>query len=448
MNGHNGLSGSIESRGHENRLYSWNLLCLCVVEAGWGLGGAFLSGGAVLPLLAASLGASLGTVGLLPGLAAIASALPQLLAAHRTSGLTRRLPPVARGHVWPTLAFLPVAAVAWHGGSGNLQVVLLYLALACWYVGLGYVVPVWLAFVGSLAGPARRGHALGVTSMVGLVGGVAGSWLCGRLLEAWPAPGGYAACALAAFTWMNLANVGWLGIEEPALTGAAEEEPAGERPSLRAYLAGLASSVRGNSEFLRLLVAQQLVSLHSALGSFYLLYAQRQFGASPARVMVLASTSMAAQAVGSVVYASVADRIGVMPAVIGSQALLLAAMAAALAATAVDHLTAVAVLLGLFYGTYFNARTTAVMELARGSDSAAYQAVSNLFTTPASVAVPALAGWAAERYGYHAVLCAALAGTAGGTALLILGYAPGLLARLRSTMSTVERQVRLAATLW
>lgn len=451
MNGYKNVNGSNESRTSGNGRYARNLFYLSLIEAGWGLGGAFVSPGAVLPLLLSAMGASLSTIGLLPGLGSLATTLPQLVAAHRTAGLASQTPFVVRWHVLPTFAFLAVAAVAWRGGSGSLAVGLLYGALTLWYLGLGYVTPVWLAFAGRLAGPERRGHFFGVLSMAGLLGGVAGAWLCALLLGLLPAPVSYAAGALVAFAAMNLANLGWFGVEEPAREPEELAATASRREPLPAYLRRLYASVAGNSRFVRFLAAQQLVSLHSVLGAFYLVNAQRQFGASPERVMALSGVAMAAQAVGSVLYAAVADRLGALNTLAASQLLLLAAMGQALSARSAEELTPVAILLGLFYGSYFNAKTTAVMELARGGDSAAYQAVNNLVMTPAAVLIPAAAGWATESYGYPAVLSTALAATVAGTVLLVAGRAPALLGGLRlafGRLALVSRQLRLSATLW
>lgn len=461
MNGNDVETRCDEATPGEAAAYRRNLLFLALVEAGWGLGTAFVSPGAVLPMLAASMGASMAVVGLLPGLSSIAMSLPQLVAAHRTAGMRRQLGFVARWHVWPTFGFLAVAGVVAAGGHGPGAVALLYGALALWYLGIGYVIPVWVAFVGKLSGPSRRAHVFGVLSTMGLLLGSCGAWLAGRLLVALPAPWNYAAGAVVAFAALNLANLAWLGVDEEAAPAAEEPSEEETRPEgLVAYVRHQLRTVAGDVAFVQFLLAQQFLLCHQVLGSFYLLWAKGRFGASAGDVMDWSGLTMVSQAVASVLYSWAGDRVGARTTLLGSQLLLAAAMGWTLMARQASDLTVVSVLLGLFYGTYFNAKTAMVLEMAEGRDTAAYLAVSNLFTTPAAVLLPAAAGWAMDRWGFPPVLIVALGGTALGslffvgslcTADLPRSLFAGLVGRLRTALAYAGggvRRARVALGLW
>ncbi len=418
----NELENSRRELPEANGGYERNLFWLCAIEAGWGLGGAFVSGGSVMPLMASALGASATVVGLLPALGALSASVPQIFAAHRASGLGSRLSFVARGHVWPTLAFLPMAAVMFYGREGPLSIAILYLSSLACGIGLGSVAPVWVAMVGDIAGKGRQSHIFGLMSTVGLVSASVGAWLAAKLFAAVPAPGCYAVAALIAFLVWNLFNLGWCRIEEvlPEKAPDESERSAEEcRPPLREYLGSLARSVRSNRPFVLFLISKQLLTLHPVLGAFFVLYGKQAFGASASEAMTWMSVLLVAEAVSALLYSRVGDKLGATNALILSQLLLIAAMGTTLMASRSSHLAYVAVLIGFFYGTFFNARVASVNELAGEGDVAAYQAVSAMVTTPMAILVPALAGWAIDQVGYPAVLSASLAVTAAGTLLLV-----------------------------
>ena len=323
------------------------------------------------------------------------------------------------------------------------------------------MIPVWVAFVGKLSGPSRRAHVFGVLSTMGLLLGSCGAWLAGRLLVALPAPWNYAAGAVVAFAALNLANLAWLGVDEEAAPAAEEPSEEETRPEgLVAYVRHQLRTVAGDVAFVQFLLAQQFLLCHQVLGSFYLLWAKGRFGASAGDVMDWSGLTMVSQAVASVLYSWAGDRVGARTTLLGSQLLLAAAMGWTLMARQASDLTVVSVLLGLFYGTYFNAKTAMVLEMAEGRDTAAYLAVSNLFTTPAAVLLPAAAGWAMDRWGFPPVLIVALGGTALGslffvgslcTADLPRSLFAGLVGRLRTALAYAGggvRRARVALGLW
>lgn len=212
-----------------------NVWAVAGPELLWGFGSALTIEGPMPAAFAQSLGAGKGFLGLWFLVGSTALALAMLLTGWYVPSLAKKRGLVAWGHFVVGALYLPVGLLARHAGppgSDAAQVGAL-VGFGLFMLGLGFLLPAWVALIGELFPEGRRGRVLAFVFVVNRAGGILGGLAAERLLRLAWAPGdvwtllwGLAAAASA------LGALPLLGVVEPDVA----RHP---RAPLRSHVSGM-----------------------------------------------------------------------------------------------------------------------------------------------------------------------------------------------------------------
>jgi MFS family permease len=370
------------------------------------VGLSFASQSTILPAFAVHLGAPNVVIGAIPAVMTVGWFLPSLFAAAHTESLARKLPFVLRYTVWERVPFLVLALAAFalaERAPALTLAVLLASLLAIAGVG-GVLMPAWMDIVGRTVPTFVRGRFFAIVTALSSAAAFGGSFVTAWVLGAVRAPASYGICFLLAALLVALSYVALLAVREPP--GARPATPR----SLRGYLRGIPSLLRGNRNFSWYLAARAFGLLGGMGSGFFTVYAIGRFGAAPEQVGYFTALLYAGQIAGPLVLGWVADRVGHRLVVLLGVAAMLGANVVALAAGDIVAFSAVFVLAGLSQAAIGVSNMNILLEFAPTVDERpTYVGLGNTALGPMAFAAPLAAGVVADTLGFAAVFTAAVA---------------------------------------
>lgn len=387
---------------------------------------SFASQSTILPAFAAHLGATNLAIGAIPAVMTLGWFLPQLLAAHHTRRLARRLPFVLRWTAGERVPFLVLAAVAFavaERAPGLALAALLAMLLVIATTG-GWLMPAWMDIVSRCIPSGLRGRFFGITNMLAGMAGFLGSLLTAWILARIPGPASYGVCFLLAAAFMGLSWAALALVREPPVASRAAAMPLAGFVRMSV---GLLGRDRNLAWFL---VGRALSAVGGMAVGFYTVYALRVLGAAEWQVGAYTMAMLAGQVVGNAGLGWLADRAGHRVTLAAGALATAAASAAALVTWSPEAFVVVFALAGLHHAAASVSGQNALLDFAaQPEERPTYLGVGNTALAPVFTAVPVVAGLLADRAGFAPVFGLALAGgLAGGAVLALRVRDPGRLA--------------------
>lgn len=381
----------------------------------FGIGASLCSQTTVIPSFLATLTTSAPLIGLASTVATGGWLLPQLFAANRLAGLTRRKSAVTiPATINRSLALLTAPAMFLLAPvSPPAALAVFFILYTGFWVVDGVASVAWLDYLGRCLSPSSRARLISLGTIAPGIAGIGAGVVVGLVLSsprlAWPS--NYSLLFLGAGVLYSLSLGSFFCVKDPPATAVRQ------KMTWPAYFRRLAAVVRSDPGFRRaVLVALALGGL-SIAAPFYIVHGLESLGFPPASVGFFTSV----QLVGSVFAALV---MGLMGERRGTRSVMRffgwAALAAPLIAIAAPLLArALPWALMYVYGISFviiGTQGTAnmagflnwVLEYAPASDRPLYIGFANTLSG-ISLVMPLLGGWILAASGSYTLLFAAAA---------------------------------------
>lgn len=377
----------------------------------------FASATAIIPVLLERLGASRVIIGLAASFAYVGTAA-QVLGVPAMEAIPRRKRLLVHLGLFMRLPYavmaLAVLLLATRAASACIVAVLL-LTLIISLAG-GLTSPAWLDLVRSTIPRAR------LSSLFGLRHALGGALIAGTgatatlVLTTLTFPASFAvllglACAVTMISWVLFANV----LDSPP------HRTRRALPGFRAHMLQLVADVRGDTVFLRLLLARCLYLVGRAGETFYTVCALERFGSRDAAAGTFMLTMALARCGSALLFSRLTDRLGRRATAVLSS--LLGAAAGVLAITAPNEHTflGVFVLAGVCFSTGQIAGTSLIMQLAPREGSVGFFSMLLMGQIPVMIAAQIGGGVVVDHVGFPVLFSTtAVAGLLGAVAYATL----------------------------
>lgn len=393
----------------------WNFTVNLVDIAFITLGISLVSRDTVLPVLVSTLTDSNLAVGLIAALYGLGIYLPQLFTANFTERLQYKKPFVMLvGSIGERLPYLLMGVAVWFFAAPAPTVALI-LVLGCLTLtgfAAGAATPAWYDLIAKVIPVQRRGVWSGLGHGIGAVLAIFGAFLVGRILDSYPYPNNFAFLFLLAFGATCISFVGLALNREPPSAMVKE------RVSMHSYFRQLPGVLRANVNYRRFFISRTVVLLGAMANSFFIIYGGQRFGLDGATIGLLTATLVATQAVMSLVWGVVGDRMGHKVVLTGAAFLVTLAALNTLLAPNQTWLVLSFAFLGASSSGDAVSGLNIILEFAAPEDRPTYIGLTNTLLAPAIVLAPILGGWLATVAGFPALLCIAAAVAAVGGLLL------------------------------
>lgn len=394
---------------------TWNFTVNLVDIAFITLGISLVSRDTVLPVLVSTLTDSNLAIGLIAALYGLGIYLPQLFTANFTERLRYKKPFVMLvGSVGERLPYLLMGVAVWLFAVPAPQVALI-LVLGCLAMSgfsAGAATPAWYDMIAKVIPVSRRGLWSGLGHGLGAMMAIFGAFLVGRILDGYAYPNNYTLLFVLAFGATCISFVGLALNREPP------SEAVKARVSTRTYFRQLPALLSANANYRRFFISRTTVILGAMATSFFIIYGSQRFGLDGAAIGLMTATLVASQAIMSLVWGVVGDRVG-HKAVLASAAfaLALAALNTLLAPTQ-GWLVLSFVLLGMYSSGDAVSGLNIILEFARPEDRPTYIGLTNTLLAPTIILAPILGGWLATVAGFPTLLVTAAVVASAGAFLL------------------------------
>ena len=290
--------------------YNWNARAFALDIAMFTVGVNFASSTTVIPSLIAKLSDSAMVVGLAGALSSGAWLLPQLLIASAITRLPRKSPIVVRT-AWlsrPIFLLITLAVGLWGQRFPTAALIAILAGITIFFFFDAIVSVPWFDLLGKTIPARRRGRVLGISEILGGLGGI-GAGLAVRFVlsddSPWGFPTNYALLFGAATASFLLSAVGLTLIREP------QSPPQGESvPSMREALALLPRILAHDCPFTRLVIVRILAGFATLAGAFYILYATEALHLSLEATGVFLSAQVVGSLTTGLLMSTLQDRLG------------------------------------------------------------------------------------------------------------------------------------------
>lgn len=400
----------------DDRNLGWNFTVNLIDIAFITLGISLVSRDTVLPVLVSTLSDSNVAVGLIAALYGLGIYLPQLFTANFTERLPYKKPFVMLvGSVGERLPYLLMGAAVWvfAAPAPNVALILVLGCLALTGFAAGAATPAWYDLIAKVIPVRRRGVWSGLGHGIGALMAIFGAFLVGRILDDYPYPNNFALLFLLAFIATCISFVGLALNREPPSPIVKEQV------STQRYFRQLPDVLRANVNYRRFFISRTVVLLGAMANSFFIIYGGQRFGLDGATIGLLTATLVASQAVMSLVWGVVGDRMGHKVVLTGAAFLLALAALNTLLAPSQSWLILSFAFLGASSSGDAVSGLNIILEFAAPEDRPTYIGLTNTLLAPTIVLAPILGGWLATVAGFPVLLGVAAVVAATGGALLL-----------------------------
>lgn len=400
----------------------WNFTVNLIDIAFITLGISLVSRDTVLPVLVNTLTDSNLAIGLIAALYGLGIYLPQLFTANFTERLLYKKPFVMLvGSVGERLPYLLMGVAVWlfAGPAPNVALILVLGCLAVTGFAAGAATPAWYDLIAKVIPVQRRGVWSGLGHGIGALMAIFGAFLVGRILDGYPYPSNFAFLFLLAFLATCISFVGLALNREPPSPMVKG------RVSTQHYFRQLPDLLRANANYRRFFISRTVVLVGAMANSFFIIYGNQRFGLDGATIGLLTAVLVANQAVMSLVWGVVGDRMGHKAVLTGAAFLLSLAALNTLLAPNQSWLILSFALLGASSSGDAVSGLNIILEFAAPEDRPTYIGLTNTLLAPTIVLAPILGGWLATVAGFPTLLSASAAvATLGGLLLVFWVHEP------------------------
>ncbi|MCH7612970.1 MAG: MFS transporter [Candidatus Marinimicrobia bacterium] len=355
-----------------------NLFYNCIHEFSWGLGIAFHSTYAVIPLFLKKLGAPDAVIISIAGLFSILLAFPMLFSA----ALGRNIRNIKKAVIVSHTIVLPPVLIAgfifaFFAPTGPYAWVYYYVCFIFYSLALGVIIPIWTEFLSHVFPRANRGHYLGISFAFNSVGGFIGGIFVKILLTssvAFPNNFGWGfiimGCSILAGTLVFLLfNVDTKPADTPHKTIAD-------------FWKDTKAIIQTHKNFRYYLFSRIFITAHFPAMSLYAVYTQDLFGFDISQAGVFTVLQVITFGIGSVSSGKIGDRWGHKTAITLSFCGYLMAIICTIFASSMFYVYAIFLCLGLGHGGFMPSAMNMVYEFADTRDSKIYMALIDTFLAP------------------------------------------------------------------
>lgn len=384
---------------HQESHVRWNYLVNMFDGALFAFALSFVSLVTVLPVFVRRLGGTNVEVGLILVIWVIGFNIPQILIANHARGypykkillirtaMVQRLPWLFLG----ILAFFLVEKV-----PGPLARVLFFLCFALAAIGGSLNLPGWFDLIAKVIPVTLRGRLFAMRSILGAALGIGGGWLVHRILDTVAYPSSFGLLFTIAFATMMISYIFLLSIREDV------PNPPKERWHYGEFFRQLPRILGRENNYRNFLVADALLITAMMANAFFTVHALERFGLADAYAGKFTMAIMISMIFGSLVFGTLADRVGHRLNLILAGGFTALACITALLAGHLMLYYLVFICIAFTNGIIQVSRLSIIAELCSEEDRPTYVALTNLITAP-FVLTAILGGWFADRFGYSVV---------------------------------------------
>lgn len=377
----------------------------------------FASATSIMPVLLERLGASRAIIGLAASFTYVGTAA-QVLAVPAMESMPRRKQVLVRLGLFMRLPYaamaLAVLLLAPSAPTACIVAVLL-LTLVTSLAG-GLTNPAWLDLVRGTIPRARLSSLFGLRHALGglLIAGTGAT--ATLVLTTLKHPVSFAvllglACLVTMASWGLFTNV----LDSPP------RRPRRALPGFRAHMLQLVADVRGDTVFLRLLLARCLYLVGRAGETFYTVCALERFQSRDSAAGTFMLTMALARCGSALLFSRLTDRVGRRATAVLSSVLGAAAGILAIAAPSEHAFLGVFVLAGICFSTGQIAGTSLIMQLAPREGSVGFFSMLLMGQIPVMIAAQIGGGALVDHVGFSALFSTtAVAGLLGAIAYATL----------------------------
>ena len=368
--------------------HNHNLLLNCGHEFFWGLGIAFHTTYAIVPLFLKQLGAPNAIVASIAGLFSVLIAIPQLISALLSRNLINIKFAVVAVHflvIPPTflMGFIytfmpPMGSGAW---------VVYYICFILYSLSLGVVFPIWANFMRHITAKKKRGAFFGISFTFNSIGGFVGGLLVKKLYSSGlQFPVNFGVGFFVLFVSITIGTLLFLGYRVKPL------ERTGEPITSARFRHIVKSILKNHSSFKRYLVARGFFVFQFIAVGLYAVYCQQQFNFNISEAGIFGVINVIAYGSASYTAGKIGDRFGHKFAMVVAMTGHLLAIATVLIASSMTWVYAVFFFLGIGQGAFMPASMNLVYDFAGENDSKIYMALIDSTLAPVTLFVIIVSG--------------------------------------------------------
>lgn len=380
------------------------------------LGMSLVSRETVMPLLVSSLTDSKLAIGMIGALWGLGIYLPQLLTANYAEGLRYKKPFImVLSAFGERLPYLLMGLIVWFFAvpAPNLTLGLFFTCLAVAAFSAGAGTPAWYDMIAKVIPIERRGFWAGLSSGLGALMGIAGAFLVGRVLDAYPYPGNFSLLFVLAFIAVCIS---WVGL---ALNREPPSEVTKEKQSLRRYFNQLPAILHSNFYYRRYLISRAVVVIGAMATGFIIVYGSERFGLDGTQIGLLTAALIGSQAVMSLAWGVLGDRAGHKIVLALAATCLTGATLVTLLAPSWQWLALSFMFLGAYFSADWVSSLNIILEFCEPADRPTYIGLTNTLLALPVVLAPLLGGWLATVIGFTGLMIIATIVAGCGTLLMV-----------------------------
>ena len=355
-----------------------NLILNLYHEFTWGLGIAFHTVYAVVPLFLKSLGAPNLVIVSTAGLFAVLMAIPQLFSALMGRNI-KDIKIVAL-----LLHGLPISAVFMMGTiytfltpTGPNAWIYFYIGFISYGLGIGYLLPVWVAFIEQSTLKEKRGQFLGLSfafhSIGGFVGGFAVKWV---LDSAIPFPNNFGIGFYIFFVSITIGSAlfFWFRVKE-----MPNDIP---HKTVKEFLADIKDILIGHRNFQKYLLARIFCVATFPAVSLYAVYCQNKFNFEMSEAGIFIIINVFAAGMASYLTGKMGDKYGHKLSMIFSFICHFIAMLLAIYSQSMLWVYTLFFFLGAGLGSFMPASMNLIYDFSQDRDTKTYMALIDTILAP------------------------------------------------------------------
>jgi len=355
-----------------------NLVYNCIHEFSWGLGVAFHSTYAVIPLFLKKLGAPDAVIISIAGVFGILLAFPMLISAALSRNIRNITKVVIVSHatVLPPILFAGFI-FAFFAPAGPYAWVYYYVCFIFYSLSLGVIIPIWTEFLSRAFPRENRGHYLGISFAFNSVGGFFGGIFVKILLNSSiPFPNNFG----WGFIIMGSSII--VGILVFLLFNIDNKPADTPHKTITDFWKETKTIIQTHKNFRYYLFSRIFITAHFPAMSLYAVYTQDLFGFDISQAGVFTVLQVSTFGIGSVFSGKIGDRWGHKTAIILSFCGYLLAIICTIFASSMLYVYAIFLFLGLGHGGFMPSAMNMIYEFADTRDSKTYMALIDTFLAP------------------------------------------------------------------
>lgn len=366
-------------------------------EGLWGAANGFFTLATILSLALVDLGRDASTAGLLGAVFITGITLPQAFSALALPPSLTDSKPLAWAHLpsilGPLVAGLGFALTS--PESKDLRVYFLFIGFGLFAVGVGVVVPHWVAFIGRTMQPSRRGRYFGTSFFASGLCGTFTGWMASRWASEGGLHWGYALCFFCSVPFL-LGSVMVLTFMKPITRRPAPPPPKALRNSFRLLKEKLAEP----GPFRAFVLVATLMILSASCTNLFTVYLRNESHVDASWFQVFTPVLTLGGMLGAYLLGHLADHKGVRAAyAIAAAAGLLTLGLIGLCKTPALNALGFACL-GCLVNSFPVINSVVNLNLAGRGQTSIHTGFFNTLMGPWYFFAPLFAGWVAAHAGY------------------------------------------------